>query len=311
MMKVVLIGKSDFAGEIADLIPDSDFIEIEERIFPDGEVCPRLLLTEENQVKNNHAIVVLQLELGQPKNRYLISLLWTIYNVKRFGPAKITCIMPYHLYARQDRESRKGEPVSSRYMGLALESAGMDVFMTLSSHIYGKSDIHEFFSAAEASDVSAIPHLVKAIKSHVSSLYEIICFSPDEGALRLAKEAATAINSPYYGAIKKHRDPNTGEITQSLTGIDIEIQGRSVLLIDDLVSSGGTMIGAAKILKEYGAKEVIFAYIHAVHSPDNFKNILKANPSVILATNTIKTNLSGLTTVSVIPLISTWIKENS
>ncbi|MFX0085079.1 MAG: ribose-phosphate diphosphokinase, partial [Candidatus Hodarchaeota archaeon] len=220
-------------------------------------------------------------------------------------------IMPYHLYARQDRESRKGEPVSSRYMGLALESAGMDAFMTLSSHIYGKTDIHEFFSSAEASDVSAIPHLIESLKSHISSAHEIICFSPDEGALRLAREAAAAIDSPYYGAIKKIRDPNTGEIKQTLTGINIEIKDRSVLIIDDLVSSGGTMIGAAKILKEYGAKEVYLAYIHAVHSPDNFKNILKANPSIILATNTIKTNLPGLTTVSVIPLISTWIKENS
>ncbi len=310
-MRIVLIGKLDFAGKIAELIPNSNFIEIEERVFPDGEVCPHFLLVDENQIKDNHAIVILQLGSDQPKNQYLISLLWTIYNIKRYQPAKITCIMPYHLYARQDRENRKGEPVSCRYMSLALEAAGMDAFMTLSSHIYGKADINEFFSKAKAYDISAIPHLVSSLKSHVSSPHEVICFSPDEGALRLAKEAANAINSPFYGAIKKKRDPDTGEITQSLSGTDVEIKNRSVLIIDDMVSSGGTMIGAAEILKEYGAKEVIFAYIHAVHSPYNFKNIIKADPSVVLATDTIKTNLDGLTTVSVIPLISNWIKQNT
>ncbi|MHA2202699.1 MAG: ribose-phosphate pyrophosphokinase-like domain-containing protein, partial [Candidatus Hodarchaeales archaeon] len=112
-MDVILVGNPEFAGKIAEGLSSSAYIGIDERIFPDGEVCPRLLSFEENQLKGNHIVIAMQLKLDQPKNQYLISLLWTIYNVKRYNPARISCIMPYHLYSRQDRESRKGEPISS------------------------------------------------------------------------------------------------------------------------------------------------------------------------------------------------------
>jgi ribose-phosphate pyrophosphokinase len=94
-------------------------------------------------------------------------------------------------------------------------------------------------------------------------------------------------------------------------GIDIDLKSRTVIIIDDMVSSGGTMIGASGILKEKGVKNVIFAYVHAVHSEDSFLNIKKANPYIILSTDTLKTNFEGLTTESIIPLISNWIKKNS
>ncbi len=94
-------------------------------------------------------------------------------------------------------------------------------------------------------------------------------------------------------------------------GLTFEIENRSVVIIDDMVSSGKTMIGAAHIAKEKGAKEVIFTYVHAVHSPTSFSTMQEVNPTLILTTDTIRTNISGLSTVSVIPLISSWIIENS
>ncbi|MHA2073231.1 MAG: ribose-phosphate diphosphokinase, partial [Candidatus Hodarchaeales archaeon] len=184
-------------------------------------------------------------------------------------------------------------------------------FMTLSSHIYGKAEIQSFFSKAKAEDITAIPHLARSISKYIESPHEVICFSPDEGALRLAKEAAEAINSPFFGAIRKKRDPNTGDIVQTLVGIDVDLKNRTVLIIDDMVSSGGTIIGASNILKKKGVKDVIFAYVHTVHSEDSFLKIKKANPSIILSTDTLKTNFEGLSTESVVPLISNWIKKNS
>jgi len=310
-LNIIIIGKPDFAGKIAERVPSSTFIEIKEKIFSDGEICPRILLSSETQLTENHVVVAMQLELNQPKNQYLISLLWTIYNVKQYNPAKISCFMPYHLYSRQDRESQKGESVSIKYLASALESAGINNFVTINSHIYGKAEINNFFLNSNAVDFSAISLLGNALKSYELSVNDFICFSPDEGALLLAKEVAKAIGSPFYGAIKKKRDPRTGEIIQDLVGIKVKIQNRSVLIIDDLVSSGGTMIGAAQILREKGARDVFFAYIHAVHSPENFKKMLTANPSLILSTDTIKTDINGLTTVSVIPILSNWILENS
>ncbi|UCG89743.1 MAG: ribose-phosphate pyrophosphokinase [Candidatus Heimdallarchaeota archaeon] len=310
-MVVTIIGKSNFAGKIAKVVTKSVFIEIEERIFPDDEVCPRLLISDENQLKGSHAVIAMQLESNQPRNQYLISLFWTIYNVKRYNPERISCIMPYHLYSRQDRESRKGEPISSLFLALALEAAGINDFVTFNSHTYGKVDINQFFSNSHASDLSAIPILGTTLKSRLTNPQETICLAPDEGALFLAKEIAKILNTSFFAAIQKYRDPETGEISQKLIGIPFEIENRSVVIIDDLVSSGKTMIGAAQILKKKGAKEVIFAYIHAVHSPTSFSLMQEVNPTLIITTDTIETDISGLTTVSVIPLISSWIEENS
>jgi ribose-phosphate pyrophosphokinase len=310
-MEIVIIGKPDFAGKIAQEIPSANFIELEERIFPDGEVCPRLLISTEQELKGTHAVIAMQLELNQCKNNYLISLLWTIYNVKRYNPVKITCFMPYHLYSRQDAEFRLGEPFSIQYLALALESAGLDSFLTINSHTYGKTKISHFFPNSQANELSAIPLLGEALKSKISSPKDVICFSPDEGAILLAKEAANALGTPHFCAIKKERDLNTGKITQSLVGLDIKIEDHSVMIIDDVVSSGGTMIGAVETLRDKGAKNVYLAYVHAVHSPIDFSRLLKVNPNLILTTNTVKSNIEGFTKVSIIPLIRDWILENS
>ena len=309
-MQIIILGQSHFAKKLADKVPKAVFLEIEEKIFPDGEICPRILMTDEELFRNAHVIIALQLELTQSKNQYLISLLLTIYNVKRFGAAKVTCIMPYHLYSRQDRESRLGEPLSNRYLASMLEDAGIDNFLTINSHSYGKNPLTDFFKKATATTISAIPILAKAVKEQSNATQDILCFSPDEGALMLAEEAANAINSPFFGAIKKIRNLDTGEISQELVGIDIPIENREVLIVDDLVSSGGTMIGAAKIIRYQGAKAVYLAYIHGVYSIENFHNLEKENFQLILTTDTIKSDFPTLTTISVIDLISEWINTN-
>jgi ribose-phosphate pyrophosphokinase len=309
-MTVFVVGKPDFAKNLADKIKGAYFLELEDRIFPDGEICPRLIIKDENLLRGAHVIIALQLELTQSKNQYIISLLLTIYNVKRFGAAKISCFMPYHLYSRQDRESRLGEPISSRYLALMLESAGIDHFITVNSHSYGKNPLSDFFPTSLTANLSAIPLVVQAVKNQIKVSNDILCFSPDEGALELAKEAAAAINSPFHGAIRKKRDKDTGEIVQELVGIEISLKNRHVIIVDDLVSSGGTMIGAAKILKQKGAKSVYLVYIHGVHSLENFNNLQKEDIQLFVTTDTIKSNIPGLMVVSVIDLAGKWIESN-
>jgi len=306
-MGVIVIGKTNFAEKLAERIAEATFLEIDERIFPDGEICPRLLITDENELENSHVIIALQLELSQSKNQYLISLLFTIQNVKRLGVKTITCVMPYHIYSRQDRESRLGEPFSSRYLASLLESAGVNNFVTVNSHSYGKKPLKDFFDKTNAISLSAIPLLSKAIRARINGKEDIICFSPDEGALILAREAAEAINSPYYGAIRKSRDLNTGEISQELIGVNVSVKDRDIIIVDDLVSSGGTMIGAARILIQQGAKSVSLCYVHGVHSLENFKSLQQEKFDVILTTDTIKSNIQKLETISVIDLIAEWI----
>lgn len=309
-MRVIVIGKRDFAEKLAKRITSATFLEIDERIFPDGEICPRLLITDENELKNTHVIIALQLELTQSKNQYLIETLLTIQNVKRLGAKIVTCVMPYHIYSRQDRESRLGEPFSSKFLASMLESAGVNNFLTVNSHSYGKNLLKNFFNESFAISLSAIPLLSKAIKVRINENEDIICFSPDEGALKLAKEAAEAIDSSFFGAIRKSRDPNTGEIFQELMGINISVKNRDVIIVDDLVSSGGTMIGAARLLKKQGAKSVSLLYVHGVHSQENFKSLQQEKFKVILTTDSIKSNIQGLEFISVIDLIGKWISSS-
>ncbi|MHA2389127.1 MAG: ribose-phosphate diphosphokinase [Candidatus Hodarchaeales archaeon] len=309
-MKVIVVGKHDFAGKLSTEIEGAIFIEIDERIFPDGEVCPRLLLDNQNPIENSHVIIAMQLGLDQPINQYLVSLLLTIYNVKRHGATKVTCIMPYHIYSRQDRETRLGEPFSSKYLASMLETAGMDEYVTINSHSYGKNPLSDFFSESRSISLSAISLIARAVKMTSNSSEDILCFSPDEGALMLAKEAAEAIDSPFYGAIRKRRDPKTGKISQEMIGIDISLENRHILIVDDLVSSGGTMVGAARIFKQQGAKEVYLGYIHGVHTVEKFEKLKKEDIQIFVTTNSIKQEIPGLTTVSVVKLIADWINSN-
>ncbi|MFW9853845.1 MAG: ribose-phosphate diphosphokinase [Candidatus Thorarchaeota archaeon] len=309
LLKMVIVGQESFAGKIAENISSARFFPLEKRLFPDGEVCPRLVISDPSQLEGTHAIVALQLELGQCVNQYLVSLLWTLYNVKRYRPAILTCIMPYHLYSRQDTEFREGEPFSSRYLSEALEAAGIDNFMTVNSHSYGKTDLGYFFPKSRAIGLSAVSTLARALREHLDSPVDVICFSPDEGALQLAQEAAQGLGSPYYGAIKKERDRDTGVITQTFMGVGIPVEGHPVVIIDDLVSSGGTMMGAAELLREKGATDVYYLYTHPVHSSERFKRILESKPRMVFASDTIKTNFNGMTVVSVIPLLSDAIKR--
>lgn len=310
-MNLVLVGKPEFAGKIAESISNSLFIEINERIFPDGEICPRLLISKDFDFTDAHVIVAMQIDANQSKNDYIISLLLILYNIKQYNPAVMTCIMPYHAYSRQDRVSRLGEPISIKFLAQMLESAGVANFLTVNSHIYGKSELYEYFQKADVFHLSAIPIIAEKIVTYVTSPDAVVCLAPDEGAILLAKEAASALKTPSYGAIHKERDPNTGNITQSLVGESIEVQGRPVLIIDDLVSSGSTMIGAAKIARENGASTIFFGYIHPVHTPENFKNLQAIEPRLIVSTNTIKTQIDGLLTVSIVPLIVNWIQEDT
>ena len=309
-MRVIVIGKKDFGEKLAKRIPESTFLEIEDRVFPDGEICPRLLIKEDNELKNTHVIIAMQLKLNQSINHYLVSLLLTIHNVKRLEAEIITCVMPYHIYSRQDRESRIGEPFSSRYLALMLESAGVNNFITVNSHSYGKNPLSDFFNESFAISLSAIPLLSKAIKARINENEDIVCLSPDEGALLLAKEAAESINSPYYGALRKVRNLKTGEISQDLIGINVTIKNRHIIIVDDLVSSGGTMIGAARILKQQGVKSVSLAYVHGVHSVKNFRNLQQEKFQVILTTDTIKSDFQGLEFISIIDLVGNWISSS-
>jgi ribose-phosphate pyrophosphokinase len=84
----------------------------------------------------------------------------------------------------------------------------------------------------------------------------------------------------------------------------ISVEGHPVVIVDDLVSSGGTMMGAAELLREKGATDVYYLYTHPLHSSERFKRILESKPRMVLASDTIKTNFDGMTVVSVIPLLS-------
>ncbi len=88
------------------------------------------------------------------------------------------------------------------------------------------------------------------------------------------------------------------------------MEGHPVVIVDDLVSSGGTMMGAAELLREKGATDVHYLYTHPVHSNKWFKRILESKPRSVFASDTIKTSFDGMTIVSVVPLISTWLIQN-
>jgi len=265
------------------------FIPAETTIFPDGESKITL-----KKIPKKGIILVVQ-STSPPVDTNLLQLLSMISQARKFS-SKIYVIIPYMGYARQDRAFLGGEIVTISVVAKMLKTVGAKKIIVV--------DIHSKFALKhfkiQIENISAIPKLVNYFKR--IKLKNPLVISPDAGGSSRAKEFATQFNSDFI-SLKKYRNRKTGKV--KIQSSKMDIKNRDLILVDDMISSGGSIIKATGFLKKQGAGRIFVACSHAILINDAEKKIRKAGVREIVSTNTI----SGRTAkVDVSDIISKSIK---
>ncbi len=194
---------------------------------------------------------------SHPANDNLMELLILIDALKRASARRITAVMPYFGYARQDRKPGPRTPITAKLVANLIERAGADRVLTLDLHA---GQIQGFFDIP-TDNLFAAPVMVRDIKDRYE-IGDVMVVSPDVGGVVRARALAKRINAPLAICDKQRRRP--GEI-ESMTVIG-DVSGKRCILVDDIVDSGGTLCNAADVLLEAGAKEVMAYITHGVLS---------------------------------------------
>jgi len=292
-MKIIIGPASIELGEKVAKQANFDMVPVASRIFPDGESYVRL----EGDVEGEHAIIIQTTCASQ--DSHLMQLAFMAASAKRNNAKKVTAVVPYLAYARQDKIFLPGENISIETVAAMLKAAGIDELLTVNVHEANALGLFTF----PAKTVSAIPLLADYFVQ--KGVEKAFALSPDKGAMYIAQQAQTVLQGEV-GYLEKHRDRYTGQTTQ--TASHLNVRGKSVVIFDDIISTGGTIVGAAKILREQGAAHVYTACVHGLLIGDAEKRILDAGVEEIVATDSVPSRHSK---VSLAPLLIKELKALS
>jgi ribose-phosphate pyrophosphokinase len=290
---LIILGPAskDLGEKVAEII-GAEVVGVESKRFPDGECYIRL----ESDVNGENVAIVQS--TYHPQNTHLIQLLLMADQVKKLGAKELIVVAPYLAYARQDKSFRPYEAVSIETVLGLLKCMNIKSLVTV--------DVHTPAVFAKASfpceDLPAVGVLAKYLST--LDLNQPIAFAPDVKALRMAKKAADILGGGY-GNFKKQRDRVTGEIRMS-PECECSIEGKDIVVFDDIISSGGTMATAVKLLKEMGAHKVFATCTHPLLTGDAYRRILDNGAVEVVGTDTVA---STVKVVSVAPIIAEALKE--
>jgi len=260
------------------------YVEAKTRVFPDGESKITF-----GHIPKNSIVLVVQ-STYPPVDTNLLQALSIISQVRKVS-SKIYAIIPYIGYARQDRQFLSGEVVTMSIVAKMIQAAGAKKIVVVDIH--SKTALNHFKIPKE--NVSAIPELAKYFKK--MKLKNTLVVSPDMGGSLRAKKFASMLNVDFI-ALKKSRNRDTGKVLIQFSKVDV--RGKDLILVDDIISTGGSIIKAAQFLKRQKCKRLFVACTHGLFVEDAEKKIKKAGVSRIISTNTIPRSTSKVDVSEVI-----------
>ena len=242
------------------------------RVFPDGESKITLI----GKISKKKSIVIQS--IYPPVDTNLVQALSLITKAKE-NSSEVIAVIPYMGYARQEREFLSGEVVTMKVLGKLFKGVGASKIIAVDIH----SLIGLQYFSINTKNVTAIPDLVEYFKK--LSLENPLVVSPDQGGKERAKEFAKEFNSDYI-ALEKTRDRKTGKVKIKTKNLKV-VENRDLILVDDMISTGGSIIKATQFLKKQKCKKVYVACTHGLLMNDAEKKIRKAGVTSIISTNTI------------------------
>lgn len=270
-------------------------------IFPDGE---RRIRVEENIVGEQAVIVQ---PTSTPSDQNYMELFFIADAVARSGATQTTAIVPYLGYQRQDHVFRDGEAVSLEVIVKTLEAVGIGRLMAFDLH---SIKIPEVFKIPVV-HLSALPLFANEIETRGWLTSDTVLVSPDMGGIRRTKLLSELLRDMPYAVIEKQRDLTTGRV--EALGIEGQL-GRRAIMVDDMISSGKTMIKAAELLQNNGVEEIYVFATHAVFSDKASYLLQESLIQEVYVTDTVYVPLNKyfpkLNVLSVAPLIAKTIQES-
>lgn len=275
----VIAGKSseDLARKLSRKIK-ANLVKSKVRVFADGESK----ITLSGNLSKRKSIVVQS--IYPPVDTNLVQALSLISKAKE-ASSEVIAVIPYMGYARQDREFLPGEIITMKVLGKLFKGVGASKIIAVDIH--SMIGLNHF--TIKSKNVTAIPDLVKYFKK--LSLKNPLIVSPDQGGKDRAKEFAKEFGTKYI-ALEKKRDRKTGKV--EIKTKNVEVANRDLILVDDMISTGGSIIKATQFLRKQKCKRVFVACTHALLMNDAEKRIRKAGVTRIVSTNTIPGKTSSV-----------------
>lgn len=292
-MERVVIGGSNsekLARDVARKL-NAKFIDIEYKKFPDGESYLRL----KKSFLEKEVIIIQTL---YPQNDSIVELLFLLDLVNEFQPRNISLVIPYFAYARQHKRYRKWEAISSKTLAKLIQAFKVNKLITFDLH---STSVINFFDI-KVINLTATELIAKYfLKKNLKNPFVLI---PDQEREEMAKLAAKILGCDY-SFLKKYRSKVTGEIKTEIWK-DFDIKGKEVILLDDIISTGKTMLNAIRMVKRKEAKSIFVSCVHYIPS-QIYKKMLSLGVKEVVATNTIASEISK---INIAPLILNTIKTD-
>lgn len=268
----VLTGNANrkLARDICDKM-GIDLLDCDVTTFSDGEIN-----VEINETVRGCDVFIIQ-PTQSPVNDNLMEILILIDACKRASAGRINAVIPYYGYARQDRKTRAREPITAKLVANLLEKAGADRVVTMDLHA---GQIQGYFDIP-VDHLSAIPVLAEYFKDKIDENSTVV--SPDLGGVTRARNFANKLNLPIAIIEKRRPRPNVSEVMNVIG----DIEGKTCILVDDIIDTAGTICQAAKTLKEMGAKEVYGCASHGVLSGPAIERLLDSELKEFVITDSI------------------------
>lgn len=274
---------ANIAREMGDVL-----CPLESRKFPDGERYIRIKGDVED------GVVVVQ-STGYPQDENLMELFLILKTIRRMGIEKIKAVIPYFGYGRQEKSFNTGEAISAEVVCQLIQQSGASELYSINLHEEGICNLFNI----PAHNLSAMPTMANYIGSNVD---DPVIVAPDKGALGFAQEIANILSCESDYLEKTRISPDKVDTKPK----NLDVDGRDAVIIDDIISTGGTIVNACGILREHGARRILVSCVHPVLVEDALLKIFAAGADDVVGTNTLKSEVSS---VSVASLVADALKK--